>query len=489
MSGLLERLKKASKIELTETLGKSEVLNSKDVIHLPVPALNIAFSGDLDGGFMPGLSMIAGESRTFKSVISLVCAKAYMDKYDDAIMLFYDSEMGASKNYFNSLDIDLERVLHIPITDVEQFKFDVMAQLEEIKRGDHVIIVVDSIGNLASKKEVEDALNEKSAADMSRAKALKSLTRLITPHLNLKNIPMIVVNHTYQTLEIYSKTITGGGCVLKGTMVQMADGTMKPIEEITVGELVKTLDGDKEVTATWNPDTLMDGTPECYEVEFEDGTVVTCSDVHRFMRDGEWVEIQHLNVGDDLQTLSDAMMKITSIKKVGKKPVYDLSVKDAQHYVLKNGVVSHNTGLVYASDNILNITRSQQKNGTEIVGYDFNINVLKSRHSREKSRIPITVMFDSGINVWSGLLEMAVASGDVVKPSNGWYQVVDVETGEVIGNKIRAKDTNNKEFWDEILKRQHFKDWVKKTFMIANSKLLSDDKGEGEMPDSQFTME
>jgi RecA/RadA recombinase len=320
--------------------------------------LNIAFSGDLDGGFMPGLSMIAGESRTFKSVISLVCAKAYMDKYDDAIMLFYDSEMGASKNYFNSLDIDLERVLHIPITDVEQFKFDVMAQLEEIKRGDHVIIVVDSIGNLASKKEVEDALNEKSAADMSRAKALKSLTRLITPHLNLKNIPMIVVNHTYQTLEIYSKTITGGG-----------------------------------------------------------------------------------------------------------------------------------SGLVYASDNILNITRSQQKNGTEIVGYDFNINVLKSRHSREKSRIPITVMFDSGINVWSGLLEMAVASGDVVKPSNGWYQVVDVETGEMVGNKVRAKDTNNKEFWDEILKRQHFKDWVKKTFMIANSKLLSDDKGEGEMPDSQFTME
>jgi hypothetical protein len=281
-----------------------------------------------------------------------------LDKYDDAIMLFYDSEMGASKNYFNSLDIDLERVLHIPITDVEQFKFDVMAQLEEIKRGDHVIIVVDSIGNLASKKEVEDALNEKSAADMSRAKALKSLTRLITPHLNLKNIPMIVVNHTYQTLEIYSKTITGGG-----------------------------------------------------------------------------------------------------------------------------------SGLVYASDNILNITRSQQKNGTEIVGYDFNINVLKSRHSREKSRIPITVMFDSGINVWSGLLEMAVASGDVVKPSNGWYQVVDVETGEMVGNKVRAKDTNNKEFWDEILKRQHFKDWVKKTFMIANSKLLSDDKGEGEMPDSQFTME
>lgn len=82
--------------------------------------------------------------------------------------MFYDSEMGASQSYFESLDIDPSRVLHTPITDVEQLKFDIMAQLEEIKRGDHVIIIVDSVGNLASKKEVEDALAEKSAADMTR---------------------------------------------------------------------------------------------------------------------------------------------------------------------------------------------------------------------------------------------------------------------------------------------------------------------------------
>lgn len=138
----------------------------------------------------------------------MICAKAYLQKYDDAVLLFYDSEMGASQSYFNSLEIDTSRVLHTPITDVEQLKFDIMAQLEEIKRGDHVIIIVDSVGNLASKKEVEDALAEKSAADMTRAKQLKSLTRLVTPHLSLKNIPMIIVNHIYMDMGLFPKAIT-----------------------------------------------------------------------------------------------------------------------------------------------------------------------------------------------------------------------------------------------------------------------------------------
>lgn len=237
------------------------------------------------------------------TMIALVCAKAYLDKYDDAVMIFYDSEMGASKEYFNSLGIDQDRVLYTPITDVEELKFDLMSQLEQIKRGDHVIIVIDSVGNLASKKEVEDALNEKSAADMTRAKQLKSLTRMITPHLNLKNIPLIMINHVYQEIALYPKAIVSGGCVEKGTKVRMADETLKNIEDIHVGDMVKTLDGDHSVTATWNPKTLANGTPTCYRVTFEDGSEVVCSDIHRFRKGGEWEFVTSLNVGDELDEL------------------------------------------------------------------------------------------------------------------------------------------------------------------------------------------
>ena len=98
-------------------------------------------------------------------------------------MLFYDSEFGSPQSYFKQFDIDTSRVLHTPITNVEELKFDMIGQLEALDRKDKVIVVIDSVGNLASKKEMEDAINEKSVADMSRAKALKGLFRMTTPYL------------------------------------------------------------------------------------------------------------------------------------------------------------------------------------------------------------------------------------------------------------------------------------------------------------------
>ena len=303
MASLMDRLKKASKIELTNTLDKSELLNKREMIDTGIPAFNIVLGGSLDGGLSSGLTILCGQSRVFKSVGCLVLAAAYLKHYEDAVMLFYDSEMGASLNYFKSAGIDESRVLHIPISDIEQLKFDVVAQLQEINRGDHVVIVVDSIGNLASKKEVEDAIKENSAADMSRAKALKSFGRLVTPMLNMKNIPMVAVNHVYQEMSLFPKDVMSGGCLLAGTKIQMADGSLKNIEDVKEGDLVKTKGNAQKVEKTWTPETLDDGNPECYEIEFEDGHKVVCSKTHKFLINDKWIEAQNLAPGDDVQTL------------------------------------------------------------------------------------------------------------------------------------------------------------------------------------------
>lgn len=294
---LLDKIKKNSTIKDTAILSQSKFFTKKDMIPTTIPVINVALSGRLDGGLTPGLTMWAGPSKHFKTCFSLIMAKSYLDKYPDAVLLFYDSEFGTPQSYFDTFGIDLERTVHTPITDVEQLKFDIMKQLEGIDRGDHIIILIDSIGNLASKKEVEDALDGKSVADMSRAKQIKSLFRMVTPHLTLKDIPMVVVNHTYKEIGMFPKDIVGGGCLVAGTKIQLADGTLKSVEDFGVGELVKTLDGDKEVTAIWNPETLDDGEPECFEVEFEDGYKVICSDKHKFLIGGKWVEAKNLVSG------------------------------------------------------------------------------------------------------------------------------------------------------------------------------------------------
>lgn len=341
---ILDKIRKNSTIKETAVLSNSKFFTKKDMIATSIPIINVALSGRLDGGLTPGLTMWAGPSKHFKTAFSLLMAKSYLDKYEDAVLLFYDSEFGTPQSYFDSFGIDTERVVHTPIMDVEQLKFDIMQQLNGIERNDHVIIVIDSIGNLASKKEVEDAMDGKSVADMSRAKQMKSLFRMVTPHLTMKDIPLVVVNHTYKEIGLYPKDIVGGG-----------------------------------------------------------------------------------------------------------------------------------TGSYYSADNIFILGRQQEKDGTELTGYNFIINVEKSRYVKEKSKIPVSVSFDGGLSKWSGLLDLALESKHVVKPSNGWYAKCDPETGEVDAKKYRLKETENKDFWMSILTNKGFYDFVKNKYSLTQGDMIQSD--------------
>ena len=208
---IMDKLKKNSKLSHTSVLSESKFFNEKDMVPTHVPMMNVALSGSIDGGLAPGLTILAGPSKHFKTSFALIMASAYLKQYPESVILFYDSEFGSPQSYFEQYDIDPARVLHTPITNVEELKFDLVNQLEGLSRDDRVCIVVDSIGNLASKKELEDAINEKSVADMSRAKSLKGLFRMCTPYLAMKNIPMIAVNHTYKEIGLFPKDIVGGG--------------------------------------------------------------------------------------------------------------------------------------------------------------------------------------------------------------------------------------------------------------------------------------
>ena len=208
---LLDKLKKNSKIEGADILSESNLYSKKDVCTTSVPMINVALSGSIDGGLTSGLTVLAGPSKHFKTSFGLLMAAAYLKKHEDAVLLFYDSEFGSPQAYFEAFGIDTDRVLHTPVPNVEQLKFDLVGQLEQIERGDKVVIMIDSIGNLASKKELEDALSEKSVADMTRAKALKGLFRMVTPYLTMKNIPLLAVNHTYQEIGLFPKAIVSGG--------------------------------------------------------------------------------------------------------------------------------------------------------------------------------------------------------------------------------------------------------------------------------------
>lgn len=163
-------------------------------------------------------------------------------------------------------------------------------------------------------------------------------------------------------------------------------------------------------------------------------------------------------------------MKIKTITPVGKKSVYDLSVENAEHYVLENGVITHNTGLYYSADNIWIIGRRQEKDGTEVKGYHFIINEEKSRFVKEKSKIPISVSWTGGIEKYSGLLEIAVDGNFVHKGKKGrstGYFHMDRTTGEVEEKAHYERETMNDEFWNRIIIDPAFDKYIISKFKIG----------------------
>jgi hypothetical protein len=135
MNPLIAKVLKNRNSKYASIVSESDSFNNKDTIDTGMPVLNIAFAGDVEGGMCSGLTLLAGPSKTFKSTLGLVCVKAYLDKYPDAICVLYDSEGGITKKSLVQRGIDPERVVHIPIEHLEMLKFDIVKQLKEIDNG------------------------------------------------------------------------------------------------------------------------------------------------------------------------------------------------------------------------------------------------------------------------------------------------------------------------------------------------------------------
>lgn len=212
MNPLISKIIKSSNVQLANVYADSDLINATDEFApTPIPMLNVALSGKWNGGVPSGITILAGPSRMGKTFIGLIFVKAYLDKYPDSVCVFLDSEFGAGKAYFERLNIDTSRIIHIPLKNIEEAKFAVTGIYNNLDRGEKVITFFDSIGNIASKKELDDAIDGKSVQDMSRAKQLKSFFRIITPFINLLNLPFIGINHTYQTTDFFPQQVMGGG--------------------------------------------------------------------------------------------------------------------------------------------------------------------------------------------------------------------------------------------------------------------------------------
>jgi len=291
ISNVIDNLSKKSMITI------DNLHNERTYIDTGIYILNALLSKSiLNGGIATNrFTILAGPTQTGKSYICLNTVRnAQKEGYN---IIYIDTEFSIENSDFDMFGIDTsnpDKFFLIRSNKVENLKVFLAQLLNELKKlkekGEDVsktLFVIDSIGALASNKEIEDAIKGDNKQDMSRAKQIKSLLRIIIDDLGYLSIPLLATNHIYLCL-------TGDNEIIK------SDGSSEKISNIQIGDTVKTLDGDKKVLNNF----VYENSP-VMEIELENGDIIKCTPNHRFLVNEKWDHDENNNCWKEAYELNE----------------------------------------------------------------------------------------------------------------------------------------------------------------------------------------
>ena len=211
--------------------------------------LNAQLSGSIYGGIPNNrVTAIAGEQATGKTFYAIGIASTFLNDHPDGAVFYFDSEAAATPDLFRDRGLDPSRVWHFPIDTIEEFRTQMIRILDNLlktpeKDRKPLLVILDSLGMLASQKELQDAMDDKQVRDMTKSQTIKSVFRIITSKLGKLKIPMIVTNHTYKTMNPYGDpTDMGGGSGLKyaaSTIITLTKSKEKDSSKEIIGNIIK----------------------------------------------------------------------------------------------------------------------------------------------------------------------------------------------------------------------------------------------------------
>jgi len=205
-------------------------------------SFNALISADIYGGYARDRILgLAGETQTGKTFLAMGMLDNFFRKFPDGRAVEWDTEGAITKETFNKRGIDASKIAIRRPKTVEALRNDLAIVMDNYKKlpekqRSPLAFILDSLGNLASEKEVADALSGSDKGDMTRAKMIKSLFRIATLDLQTLKVPFIVTNHVYDNVGGYGdKKVSGGGSgfqFLPSTVVFLSKAKHKDGEEV-----------------------------------------------------------------------------------------------------------------------------------------------------------------------------------------------------------------------------------------------------------------
>ena len=206
-------------------------------------SLNALLSGSMYGGVPSNkITCLAGSESVGKTFFALSIAKNFLDTNKDSLILYFESEGALSSDMITDRGLDPDRFVIFPVATVEEFRTQCLKVIEGIPKETKVMIFLDSLGNLSTRKEMEDSASGSDKRDMTRAPVIRGTFRTLALKLSTKNIPLIITNHTYDKVGSMfpSKEISGGGGIKYAASVIVTLGKRKVKEGTEVlGNIIK----------------------------------------------------------------------------------------------------------------------------------------------------------------------------------------------------------------------------------------------------------
>jgi RecA/RadA recombinase len=180
--------------------------------------LNAQLCGDIYGGMASNKALgIGGDSSTGKTYITLSICKYFLEQNPTGGVMYFESESALSKSAIEDRGIDSRRMMIIPVSTIQEFRtqsLDILNRYEKVKAKDRppMLMVLDSLGQLSTTKEIEDSTAGKETRDMTKAQLIKAAFRVLDLKMGKLNVPMIVTNHIYAVIGAYmpTKDMSGG---------------------------------------------------------------------------------------------------------------------------------------------------------------------------------------------------------------------------------------------------------------------------------------
>ncbi|MFK5882853.1 MAG: hypothetical protein QM489_00780 [Candidatus Izemoplasma sp.] len=159
----------------------------------------------------------SGKSGVGKTYFALQAVKHHLEAHPENVVIYVDTEAAITQEMLESRDLPLDRIVVKCMSTIEEFRTKAFklikeyGELQDDKSEPRLLMILDSMGNLSSIKELEDVEKGDNKVDMTKAKLLKATFRALTITAAEENVPILLTNHTYDSIGLFPATNQAGG--------------------------------------------------------------------------------------------------------------------------------------------------------------------------------------------------------------------------------------------------------------------------------------